>query len=339
MQWNAANISVAEMKALGETDWTVVHAFYANAGGFILDTPDCPAFPINAKSIHYLRCTGWIAQLDITKENIWDRSKSDLFAKGFALVQTSWLLIQCIARVIQHLAVTPLELFTLAFVVPTVATAFFWANKPQNIDEPAVITTEWLIADVLKSAGDLAKEPYVDTPMDFIEKPVWQGWKRRTSLLHFGGLTRRPLARIPNDYAPPPPTGKEALFVWVISVVHAGVHVIGWDLSFPTHTESLIWRISSLTLFTVMVLGGAVPVLSTREWFDFGFNLLWIWVRQAKKKTWVRKHLFDIVVDFAYFIYIVARVLILFEIFLSFRSLPATAYDGINWAALVPHIN
>lgn len=35
MQWNAANISVAEMKALGGVDWSVVHSFYANAGGFI----------------------------------------------------------------------------------------------------------------------------------------------------------------------------------------------------------------------------------------------------------------------------------------------------------------
>ena len=160
------------MNDLGDKNWSIVHAFYANAGGFMLNTPDCPAFPINAKSIHYLRSTGWIKPLNITRESIWDRSKADLFAKGFALIQTSWLLIQCISRVIQQLSITPLELFSLAFILPTIATGFFWANKPQNVEEPSVINTEWLIADILKSAGDAAKEPYIDTPMDFVEKPV-----------------------------------------------------------------------------------------------------------------------------------------------------------------------
>jgi squalene monooxygenase len=282
MQWNAANISVAEMKELGEENWSVVHAFNANAGGFIIHTPDFPAFPINAKSIYYLRSMDRIKLPKIKREDIWDRSKADLFAKWVALIQTGWLLLQCIMRVIQKLTVTPLELFTIAFIV---ATAFFWANKPQNVSELSVIETDWLISDVLKAAGDAAKEPYVNTPMDFVEKPVCEGWKRRPSLLYFGGLYRRPLARIPNNYSPPPPTGKEATFVWVISIVHATIHVMGWTFSFPTHAELLIWRACSITLLVVMVFGGAVPVLSTRPWFDVSFSLLWIWVREAKKPT------------------------------------------------------
>ncbi|KAH0534047.1 hypothetical protein FGG08_007354 [Glutinoglossum americanum] len=338
MQWNAANISVAEMKELGEVNWSVVHAFYANAGGFVLHTPDCSAFPIDAKSIYYLRSTGWIESPKITRENIWDRSKADLFAKGVALIQTGWLLLQCIARAAQGLAITPLELFTVAFTVPTIATAFFWANKPQNTSEPTTIATDWPITDVLKAAGDAAKGPYVDTPMDFVEKPVWEGWKRRPSLLHFGGLHQRPLARIPNDYSPPPPTGKEAMFAWVISIAHAAVHIMGWTFSFPTHAESLIWRACSSTLLVVMVFGGAVPVLSTRLWFDFSFNLLWIWVREAKKPTWQRRYLFEFLVDFAYVLYITARVLIFVEIFISFRSLPGSAYDDIDWMLFLPHV-
>lgn len=339
MQWNAANISVAEMKAIGECNWTVVHAFYANAGGFVLETKDCPAFPINAKSIYYLRSTGWIDTPIITRENIWDKSKADLFAKGFAIIQTGWILIQCIARGVQRIAISPLELFTIAFILPTMATAFFWANKPQNVAEPTVIKPDWLIADVLVSAGDAAKEPYVDTPMDFIEKPVWEGWKRRPSLLHFGGLHQRPLTRIPNDYSPPPPTGKEAFFVWVVSVVHAGIHLIGFAFEFPTNAEAQIWRASSITLLVVMIFGGGVPVISTQPWFDFSFNLLWIWVIDAKKSTWIRRNLIEFVVDFAYFIYILARLLLLAEICLSFRSLPGSAYEDIDWTAFLPHLN
>jgi len=90
MQWNAAKISVEEMKGFGVEPWTMVHAFYANAGGFVLETPGFPRFPINATSIHYLCSKGRIKPPDITKESIWDRSKADLLAKGFAFVQCGW---------------------------------------------------------------------------------------------------------------------------------------------------------------------------------------------------------------------------------------------------------
>jgi hypothetical protein len=122
----------------------------------------------------------------------------------------------------------------------------------------------------------------------------------------------------------------EALLVWLISVVHAGIHLLGWSFSFPTHTEALIWRSCSLTLLVVMVLGGAVPVLSTRSWFDFSFNMLWIWIREARRKTWVRVWRFDLIVDFAYAAYIIARLLIFVEIFVCFRSLPTDVYDDVT---------
>ncbi|KAF1991262.1 hypothetical protein K402DRAFT_389433 [Aulographum hederae CBS 113979] len=337
MQWNAANISVREMKEFGLKSWSKTHAFYANSGGFILEAPDFPKFPINATSIHYLCCNGRIDPPSITRESIWDRSKADRFAKGAALVQTAWLLLQTIARAAQHLDITPLELFTVAFIVPTVATAYFWSDKPQNVEEPTVIKVDWRIEELLQSAGEAAEKPYVDTPLDFVEKPMWDGWSRRRSLLHFGGLKQRPLARIPNDYSPPPPTGKEALFVWTISVLHAMVHLLGWNFSFPSYPELIIWRVSSLILFIVMVVGGAVPVLSTQPWFDFEFSLLWIWYRESREKTWVKRWLFNIVVELAYASYVVARLFIFAEMFSAFRSLPNGAYKDVDWTSYLPH--
>ena len=41
-QWSSARRSRAEMCRVGNTDgkWTMVHAFYADMGGFVLHTPD-----------------------------------------------------------------------------------------------------------------------------------------------------------------------------------------------------------------------------------------------------------------------------------------------------------
>ncbi|KAK0649316.1 hypothetical protein B0T16DRAFT_129200 [Cercophora newfieldiana] len=325
------------MHSIGVQSWSKVHAFYANAGGFVLETPGFPKFPINATSIHYLCCQKRIDVPTITKENIWDRSKADLLAKCFAFAQAGWVILQICARAAQHLTITPLELFTAAFIIPSLATAYFWANKPQNVAEPTVITVDWTVAELLVAAGDAAKEPYVDTPMDFIEKPAWDGWKRLPSLLHFGGLAKRPLERIPNDYSPPPPTGTEATIVWVVSVVHALIHVLGWWFPFTTPIEAIVWRVSSLTLLIVMAIGGFVPVVSTQPWFDFSFSMLWIWVREAKKQTWVRRRLFSTVVDIAYVLYIIARIFILVKIFFAFRAMPEDVYISPEWTWIWPH--
>lgn len=145
MQWNAANISVKQMEPFCRgrgpgVEWTKVHAFYANAGGFLLQAPDFPTFPINATSIHYLCSQKRISVPPISRDNIWDRSKADHFAKGFALLQAGWVLLQVLARHSQQLTVTSLEVFTAAFIVPSLATSFFWASKPQHVAEPTIIT-------------------------------------------------------------------------------------------------------------------------------------------------------------------------------------------------------
>lgn len=212
MQWNGAKRSVREMEGFREShhvEWTTVHAFYANAGGFLLATADFPAFPINATSVHYLCSHDRIEPPQISKDDIWDRSKADRFAKTVGVFQVGWLLCNIVERLASGLTVTPLEIFTAAFIIPTLATLYLWWEKQLHITFPTTITVDWHISEVLLSASEAAKCPYVDTPMDFVEKPLWEGWRRRTPLLHFGGLKRRPLIRIPNDYTPPPPTGNK----------------------------------------------------------------------------------------------------------------------------------
>ncbi|KAI1422278.1 hypothetical protein F5Y12DRAFT_799684 [Xylaria sp. FL1777] len=352
-QWNAARASVADMRELGVEDWTMVQvfedvnltlllsrsAFYANSGGFFLEAPDCPAFPINAKSVHYLYSKGLIEFPRITREDIWDRSKADRFAKIVALTQAAWLLAQTIARAVQGLAITPLELFAVAFAVPTLATSFFLANKPKDVEHTTTIVMEKPIAEILLAAGKSAEQPWVDTPLDFVEKPFRERWERASPFRHFGGLQKRPIQRIPDDFVAPP-NGRQSLIVWVVSTVHAAVHVAGWSFSFPTRAESIIWRVASLILLFFMFTGGVIPVISTEPWFDFEFTLLWVWVRKTNVQdpTWIRRYLLRRISDVTYALYTTARVLLFVEVFIAFRSLPASAYQTVNWSGFLPHI-
>ncbi len=49
--------------------------------------------------------------------------------------------------------------------------------------------------------------------------------------------------------------------------------------------------------------------------------------------------MFYVIADSAYIVYIIARLLIFVEIFISFRALPADAYMDINWTGFWPHLS
>lgn len=69
----------------------------------------------------------------ITEDDIRDRSKGDALSKGLVILQTSWFILQCIARWSQHLSVTELELVTLAFAALNGVMYYLWWNKPLDV--------------------------------------------------------------------------------------------------------------------------------------------------------------------------------------------------------------
>jgi hypothetical protein len=75
----------------------------------------------------------------ITKEGIQDRSKASGLRKAIVLVQTAWFTIACIAREVQGLAFTELEIVTLAYTVLNGMILLFWWNKPLDVECPVII--------------------------------------------------------------------------------------------------------------------------------------------------------------------------------------------------------
>jgi hypothetical protein len=69
----------------------------------------------------------------IKEEYIQDRSKGDGLAKALVIMQTSWFVIQCIARKAEGFAITQLELITVALAVLNGVMYFLWWNKPLDV--------------------------------------------------------------------------------------------------------------------------------------------------------------------------------------------------------------
>jgi len=78
----------------------------------------------------------------ISEEYIKDRSKSDILSKLIAILQTTWFILQCIARGQQRLTLTELELVTLALASLNAITYVFWWHKPLGVQVPIRIYFE-----------------------------------------------------------------------------------------------------------------------------------------------------------------------------------------------------
>ncbi|TFK60376.1 hypothetical protein BDN72DRAFT_850554, partial [Pluteus cervinus] len=102
-----------------------------------------------------------------------------------------------------------------------------------------------------------------------------------------------------------------------IGMIFGAIHFLAWDSSFPTRTELLLWRISSI----VLVAQPALVLLA----LSFGglFFVIFFWP-------------FSFVVG--PIAYILARFCVLVLAFLTLHHLPPRALDSITWTFYIPHL-
>jgi len=72
----------------------------------------------------------------ITAAEIQDKARGDFLSKAIVILQSIWFIVQCIARGKQGLALTELELVTLALASLNGVMCYFWWDKPLGVKEP-----------------------------------------------------------------------------------------------------------------------------------------------------------------------------------------------------------
>lgn len=76
---------------------------------------------------------------DISEESILDKSKAHWLAKSILLIQALWFCANALARLIQGLSISLLEVTTFAHAFCTLITYALWWKKPLNVHEPTVL--------------------------------------------------------------------------------------------------------------------------------------------------------------------------------------------------------
>jgi hypothetical protein len=126
-------------------------------GGFMLFEGNIADGVLSPERFSELLAAGMIEFPTVTVEEIEDRSKADAFSKAIALGQTLWFIVQCLARSVQHIDLTLVELLTLSLAVLNGVMYFLWWHKPLDVRSPVRV---YLIGDLDKPI--VAKESLWD---------------------------------------------------------------------------------------------------------------------------------------------------------------------------------
>jgi hypothetical protein len=109
----------------------------------------------------------------------------------------------------------------------------------------------------------------------------------------------------------------------LVALLFGAIHCVAWPFS------SSLWRFSCAIMIAVPGLLASFGVVYLQAWED-GMNLPAWGSPEALRGIW---GLF-----FGAFLYICARVITFTLAFMTLRSLPATAYETVQWTRFVPHV-
>ena len=296
----------------------------SNDGRCIPQEDDNPLHPLGESGLlHYAESI-----VMPTKAEIMDKGKSDWLAKSLVLLQTSWFVMQCIARAIKHLPVTHLEIVTLAYAAMNFVIYIFWWKKPLNVNRPV---------RVLRKYEPRETQPWVNEPISETRKLTWEairkglttvlrlivaGEDRDVNLSHEGRVPMFWADTTDRDYVVIADS-----IVLGVGVCFGAIHCIAWHFSFPTHTELLIWRISCVAIT-------AIPIYT----FLMGHLAKWLDKTDFETAIGIIAVVGIISLFPAGLLYIVARIFTLALAFTSLRELPHGAFDTVHWTTFIPHV-
>ncbi|KAK7450139.1 hypothetical protein VKT23_013022 [Stygiomarasmius scandens] len=316
--------------------WTRAHGFFFLMGGFVIwdtskDRPVCVLTKMDdPKSPHDLsRCLA-SGQISITKAEIYDRSKRDFISKALVVFQVTWFILQIIARAIQKLPVSELELMALAFAIVNIAIYAVWWYKPVDVGFPVPVylspsnnsnasATAASSTSEKEDASLLNQNPQRESLLDADSEAqsckdeedvhIWKQWKglRPVPMFHSSELME-------DDIQHSSGTTRAGFAVSIVAILLGGLHCIAWNFDFPTHTEQTLWRYSSITLtiFPVALIPISLLFLITL-WEKLIFVSLVLWYGSA-------------------------RIILLIEPFILLRALPPGAFQTVRWTDFIPHL-
>ena len=111
----------------------------------------------------------------------------------------------------------------------------------------------------------------------------------------------------------------------VVGLVFGGIHCVGWFFNFPSSAEAMLWRVSSAVLTGIAFV---FPIF-----FAFVMGIL-LNLRPNSDNDSAAVAFSTIIL----LVYVVSRLLLLVEAFISLRQLTPGMLILVEWTFFIPHI-
>ncbi|KAF8193827.1 hypothetical protein K438DRAFT_1513959, partial [Mycena galopus ATCC 62051] len=324
-----------------EFGFSRTQSFFICMGGFVSSTGN----PI--ASTKQLRDSAEYQEVirNINAEDILDKSKGDALSKGVALAQGLWFITQSVARVHQRLAVTELEVATLAYAVVNIFIWLLWWDKPLGVQRPLVV--ESLHRERQSSGSSLII--VVESLHRERQSPKFSPIPNSQSRTFLGGvllvlggfrenrdddLSSR--TSVPLFWSLPMDVKKANHSIGIIAlvgIVFGAVHCAAWDVVFPSAAEMWLWRscssvITAIPVFFMLQRFLLLRVVKKFKAHPFSHILLGhLIVKMTLLQTWTEIPL-----------YILARLILIVLPLVALRALTPSTFVDVNWSTYIPHI-
>ena len=221
------------------------------------------------------------------------------------------------------------------------ATYAFWFCKPADIEVPTFVPVAESTVELLERLSPI-KYAWRQTPLDFVDTINAPSFTSETILKTKHWPKRKvfvgPSTRIRNDVFAQKYSKLDQGFVLAIWAGYAGVHISAWNFAFPSDAELILWRVASLTMTGSMFI---LWIMSNRKSY---LLVAYLWPKKRKEMEKVSSERAKVstfhcmLSAIPVFTYLVARVCLIFQVFLCLRKEPLGAFSTVNWTNFLPHI-
>ena len=111
----------------------------------------------------------------------------------------------------------------------------------------------------------------------------------------------------------------------MFGVFFGGIHLFGWDLTYPTQIEKILWRATSLSITTIPFAVAPIDCFLENVPPKGGFGRL------------VKDGL-DLIMTILLVIYVLARLTLIAQALALLRDQPLEALLFVDWTQYIPHV-
>lgn len=244
-----------------------------------------------------------------------------------------------------------------------------------DVSSSIVLKSDYTMNEILRKAGDVASEPYDQTPLEFVGREDWVGtllWRYNVGILHRLHVVRVrpksiPVQRI-SSFNFPKITRNLALAFTSFTMVYLAIFLAAWNFDFPTLAERRVWQtctsitiggifIASVVELLSMKPSGGTSIATSLSNGDQAntIGLLPIFSRNSVPANEARTRepanfrsspmsrlgvptASMLLTEPIGIIYVFCRAIIVVEDITGLRALPATSFQNVEWTAYWPHL-